>query len=303
MAPRRRPRPIDPAAAAGTLFPLSAPQRPQPRVKNPRFPVWTENKARLIERYLYYFVMVTKGGNYIDAFAGPQYRNKPHTWAAKLVLESRPRWLTQFHLFEADAGKIKLLEALKAAQPPRDRFKREPKRTIEIHPGDFNEEILKFLGAGGLRRTRATFCLLDQQTFECKWQTLKALADYREEGEKVELFYFLANAWLPRALAAVRDTTILDAWWGKPDWHTLRGMRGVTRALLLATRLRQELGYWSAEPWAIYERETGGRVMYYMIHATDHKDAPGLMARAYHRAVLPKESPDQVRLELGLPRS
>jgi hypothetical protein len=33
--------------------------------------IWTENKAKLIERYLFYFVLITKHGAYIDGFAGP----------------------------------------------------------------------------------------------------------------------------------------------------------------------------------------------------------------------------------------
>jgi hypothetical protein len=51
-------------------------------------PIWTENKAKLIERYLYYFLMVTKHGTYIDGFAGPQEETgETANWAAKLVLE------------------------------------------------------------------------------------------------------------------------------------------------------------------------------------------------------------------------
>jgi hypothetical protein len=40
--------------------------------------------------------------------------------------------------------------------------------------------------------------------------------------------------------------------------------------------------------------------MYYMIHATDHLKAPALMARAYNKAGLPKESPEQLKIEWGL---
>ena len=40
--------------------------------------------------------------------------------------------------------------------------------------------------------------------------------------------------------------------------------------------------------------------MYYMIHATDHPEAPKLMERAYNQAVLPKETVEQLKLELGL---
>ena len=38
--------------------------------------------------------------------------------------------------------------------------------------------------------------------------------------------------------------------------------------------------------------------MYYMIHATDHPEAPKLMRRAYHRAVDPIEPLKQLKLAL-----
>jgi hypothetical protein len=34
--------------------------------------------------------------------------------------------------------------------------------------------------------------------------------------------------------------------------------------------------------------------MYYMIHATDHPEAPHLMSRAYEKAIQPKETPEQL---------
>src|SRR5712672_141396 len=51
------------------VLPATGPKRLT--FKRPQHPIWTENKAKLIERYLYYFVMVTKHGAYIDGFAGP----------------------------------------------------------------------------------------------------------------------------------------------------------------------------------------------------------------------------------------
>ena len=54
------------------LFELPASGAVEPFVRPLRHPIWTEYKARLIERYLYYFVMITKHGTYIDGFAGPQ---------------------------------------------------------------------------------------------------------------------------------------------------------------------------------------------------------------------------------------
>ena len=71
------------------LFDLRSDWKAQPKAKPTRrlkYPLWTENKARLIERYLYYFVLITKHGTYIDGFAGPQKKEPPFTWAAKFVL-------------------------------------------------------------------------------------------------------------------------------------------------------------------------------------------------------------------------
>jgi len=74
------------------LFPLPPPAPPEPRVKL-RVPMWTAHKARFIERYLYYFVQVTKHGTYIDGFASPQQPDDVDMWTAKRVLESEPRWV------------------------------------------------------------------------------------------------------------------------------------------------------------------------------------------------------------------
>jgi hypothetical protein len=75
----------------GILFVDLPPPADRPiRFRSPERPIWTENKAKLIERYLYYFVMITKHGAYIDGFAGPQYPEKQDAWAAKLVIESKP---------------------------------------------------------------------------------------------------------------------------------------------------------------------------------------------------------------------
>jgi hypothetical protein len=60
--------------------------------------------------------------------------------------------------------------------------------------------------------------------------------------------------------------------------------------------MQTELGYASVTPWPIYERKGGNRIMYYMIHATDHPEAPKLMRRAYVRAVDPLEPIKQMQL-------
>src|SRR5262245_31179325 len=106
MASRRRPAKNDKQELARRkseqlrLFDLPTIEHLELSFRGIEKPVWTENKARLIERYLYYFVLVTKHGTYIDGFAGPQYANQPEMWAAKLALESEPRWLRHFFLCE-----------------------------------------------------------------------------------------------------------------------------------------------------------------------------------------------------------
>ena len=270
---------------------------PEPKVgvKNP---IWTNSKAKLIERYLYYFVMITKHGTYIDGFAGPQEPSRPSMWSAKRVLESEPRWFRNFYPYDKDQEQFKRLEELQKGQLPRKPG--EPKRTINIGRGDFNNEVHKLLAAGQVGKKEATFCLLDQRTFQCKWATVQALAQYKRERHKIELFYFLPNGWFSRAFAAVRNKSILEAWWGRDDWTEFGRMRAFDRTEAFISRFR-ELGYIYVHPWPIYDRpERGRRIMYNMIHATDHPSAPKLMERAYAKAVKPKESQAVLFAELGI---
>ena len=280
------------------VLPFHIPESPpieEPPVMRIREKIWTENKAKLIERYLYYFVLITKHGTYIDGFAGPQYEGKEGSWAAKLVLESQPRRLRNFHLYDIKEEQFRKLNALKDSQP------QEPQRHIEVVGEDFNVLVTDLLRSRSIRQKEATFCLLDQRTFECYWSTVRALAEYKSSGYKIELFYFLPNSWLDRALAALQDTRKLEDWWGRDDWRKIHQTRPPDRVQLFTKRFKEELGYSSVKPWPIFERQDGGGAcMYYMIHATDHPAAPSLMSRAYKKAVFPKESWEQLELELDL---
>lgn len=276
------------------LFELPEGPPPEPEIPALREPIWTENKAKLIERYLFYFVMITKHGTYIDGFAGPQEPDKSHMWAAKLVLESKPPWFRSFYLFDEGPKQIEYLKKLRDAQPP------DAKRKIEVIPGDFNIQVAHVLDAKPIKESEACFCLLDQRTFECRWETLVRLARYKSSGHKIELFYFLPNHWFSRALSALGDKTPVRLWWGRDDWEVLYKLDASQRTELIVRRFKEELGYHSVKPWPIFEKKEGGAVMYYMIHATDHPLAPGLMARAYKKAVFPQEPIEQIRLELGL---
>lgn len=282
------------------LFPLPPPVSPEPRVRGIQVPMWTAHKARFIERYLYYFVLVKKHGTYIDGFAGPQQPDEPEMWTASRVLESEPRWLRRFYLFDKSPTQVAHLQDLQQRQPPPNRAKKESRRTIVVEQGDFNALVGAFLQSAPFSSREAVFCLLDQRTFECHWATLETLARHRTTGYKIELLYFLPVAWLNRALAGLRDVQVPQQWWGRDDWERIRPMRHWNLMEFVVQRFKEELGYWSVKGWPIYAPPQGGRTMYYLIHATDHPDAPSLMARAYTHTTRPKEAPEQLQLELGL---
>ena len=255
-------------------------------------PVWTENKARLIERYLRFFLFITRHGTYIDGFAGPQAPGNPDSWAARLAVEIEPKWLRHFHLFDNDKPQARRLERLKVEQTDRD---------VNVYSEDFNLAVGNLLKSGIIAKKEAVFCLIDQRTFECGWATLEAIAGYQApRPHKIELFYFLPNSWFERALAGMKEDTkraTLPRWWGKNDWRTFVAKGRSARCEAFCDRLRSDLGYTFVNPYAIRQREDQGNIMYYMLHASDHPEAPKLMQRAYRNAVLPPESQAQLSFE------
>src|ERR1700681_3371526 len=121
-----------------TDLPIVAIWPAEPPVKPIDYPVWTDNKARFIMRYLRYFVFITKHGTYIDGFAGPQEECETDSWAAKLVLESEPRWIRHFHLCDENRMQFARLEQLKNSQPQFDSSGHRLHRDIHLYRGDFN---------------------------------------------------------------------------------------------------------------------------------------------------------------------
>jgi len=276
------------------LFPFELPTmvRRVPHFGAIRTQIWSEQKAKLIARYLKLFVFITHHGTYIDGFAGPQYADREDAWTAKLVLESEPRWLRSFFLCDKGQPQIAALNKLVTAQPV------VKKRLIQVLAGDFNTCVTQVLSSGHVEEGIATFCLLDQHTFECEWKTVEALAKGKKE-DKVELMYFVPTGWIGRAMAAQKDTSVIERWWGRSDWLSLRGMQKHERAAAFCERFKKDLGYAYAHAWPIFDRERGvGRIMYHLIHASDHPEAPYLMARAYRTAT--KALPPEKQLEMEL---
>ncbi len=299
QTPRRRrltPEELEARGQLRLLVECPARAGARPALQALKRPFWTENKARLIERYLYYFVLVTRHGTYIDGFAGPQDSTHPDNWAAKRVLESDPKWLRHFLLCELKPRPYVLLQRLRDEQPPIGRGK--SKRTIDLFQGDFNERVNEILSSPHITEKEATFCLVDQRSFECHWATIETIARHKRTGPKVELFYFLAAGWFGRAFRAIKNRAILERWWGRDDWIELANLSDRDRALLVCDRFQDGLGYRYAAPFPIFSRQRGSRIMYFMVHASDHDEAPKLMTRAYNRAIYPKESAEQLQLLL-----
>jgi three-Cys-motif partner protein len=247
--------------------------------KSLRHPLWTQNKARLIQAYLQLFEYITHHGTYIDGFAAPQDAEHLDMWAAKLVLEMEPKWFRDFWLCDISRAGVERLKALQVEHA-------SATRRVTVLEGDFNDKVCEILGSGVITEKTATFALLDQRTFECEWRTVETLAQHKSSGNKIELFYFFPTGWIDRSLAAVstpQTKAKVDRWWGRTDWHHLLGMDGTVRALMVANRFDKELGYKKAVPYPIHSEKRGGRVMYHMIHATDHPEAFALMVRAYRK--------------------
>lgn len=281
----------------GYLFDLSTiPTGEIPlKLKTADAPVWTENKAQLIQRYLRYFVFITHHGTYLDAFAAPQCEEHAAiSCAAKLVMESEPKWFRNFALFDKNKEGVDHLESFAKASMTDN-------RTVRVFHGDSNDLLPAYLRDNPISDKEATFCLLDQRTFECNWSTVVEVATHKKSGNKIEIFYFLAQGWLDRSIAALKDPdTDLTRWWGNDGWKTLQALPSPERGRFLAERFKKEFGYRYAYPFSIYEKDGAiGKVMFWMIHASDHPEAAKLMMRAYRNVVSPLEPIEQLSIEFA----
>ena len=162
------------------LFPFELPKMVKgiPTFGAIRTQVWTEQKAKLISRYLKLFVFITHHGTYIDGFAGPQYSDKEDSWTAKMVLENEPRWLRRFFLCDLGKSQVEALERLVGEQP------QIKNRHATVMAGDFNSRVGEILNSGHVAEGIASFCLLDQRTFECEWRTVETIASAKQEDHQ-----------------------------------------------------------------------------------------------------------------------
>jgi len=272
--PALRPVPLKGQLTLDIPAPAGQQRRGLAPVKLRPEPSWTVDKTTLVPEYMRLFLYITKHGAFLDLCAGPQDPKRLDLWIARRVLELEPKWLRDFHFCEVSPKKVAMLEALRATHP---------ERSVTIYAEDLNTAIRKILRPGVLGPKEATFCLIDQHTFECRWDTLKAIAAYKHH-HKIELLYFIGYGWLDRAFSAIstaQGAADVEAWWGRDDLAALRRLRGIQRVLAFAERFANELEYEYVTPWPIHDAD--GKVMYYLVHASDHPDARNLMARAYRK--------------------
>lgn len=213
-------------------------------------------------------------------------------------MQSEPKWIRRFFLFEISHAGVRALQSLVQNQPiARDKKGRKISRKIKVFPGDFNREVTNILTDASITQKEATFCLLDQRTFECHWETLRKLAAFKKDpNSKIELLYFLGVGWLHRAFSGIRHEEKMVNWWGRPNWRELIKMRSFDIAELVRKRFKDELGYRHTAAYPIFDKKEGNKILYYMIHASDHEEAPALMVRAHHKAV--RRMPTEVQSDL-----
>ncbi len=266
-------------ATQTALFEDLSPDKPRSRKQTPpneiSAPLWTADKAALIDEYIHHFLLVTRHGVYLDLFAGPQRAEDTENWSVRRVLERRTHGnpaIGHYAVCDQDPQQ---------AQRLRDLGKKH--EAFHVYEGDANDCIHKMLKDAPINPKKACFCLIDQRTFECHWSTVQAIARHKREGYKIEVFYFLAQGWIDRAWASTTDKARLAAWWGNENYEEFRDLSSVERARMLCRRFREELDYSYADPFSIHEKGHGSRTMYYMIHASDHPEACKLMSRAHQQ--------------------
>ena len=249
-------------------------KKKRPGTKPTQGHLWTASKSKLIDEYIHRFLLVTKRGAYVDLFAGPQGETFSDDWSVKRVLERRSPdnpSLRYYAVCDASPDQIVHLETLA------HQHSNKPHR-FNIYKGDANEHIDRMLDH---LPDMPTFCLIDQRTLECSWETVRKVAMHKDQY-KIEIFYFLAQAWIDRSWKSTKDTERLRRWWGQDDYEDFIRLGSVYRAQAFCERFEHELGYAHVHPFSIHEKGERSKTMYYMIHASDHPRAPVFMSEAYN---------------------
>lgn len=245
-------------------------------------PLQTNDKSRLIADYIANFQRVTRGGLYIDGFAAPQSRQHEEAWTARRVLEVRPARIRTFWLCDVDPGGLGQLRKLKSLH-----HAPKKQRRVFVMEGDFNKTVKTILKSTRLTRRAAIFALLDQRNTECHWATVRALAA-RAGRHKIELMYFFGASWMHRSLGTSKDPKRLneiEKWWGNSSWRSLLDLTQAEAAQKFSQRFEEELRYKHVNYYPLFGDRADKKPAFFLIHASDHPEAPKLMARSYVKVI------------------
>ena len=259
--------------------------KPRPHVRQPpvgiEAPLWTIDKSRLIDEYLHHFLLVTKHGVYLDLFAGRNTQLTPRIGPSGGFWNGAPRATLPFvttRCATSSASRRTGCGILGGTTPRSASMKVMP---TSAFTRCWREHLL-------LRRRRAS-ALSTSVRSNATGLPWKQSHNTSVKAIRSRCSIFSRRSgWtaLGPAPATARNWRHGGATGTTQHFRTLRS---VERAIALCKRFRDELGYAYAVPFAIHEKGAGSRTMYYMIHASDHPAAAGLMARAYLRAQ-PKEN-------------
>lgn len=264
---------------------------------------WTVEKLDVLKLYLRMYRRVAGGGSYVDGFAGNglvrfKGSEQLHEGSASIALHSGA-FKTLF-LYERPRM------ARKLATYMTENFAERDVKRCRFGAGDFNDLVMDDLGANAISRDKPCFAFLDPNSTELRWETIEALANYKEycpDPEhpkrpvqcKIELWVLLNTH---QALARLRERqrrpdyedspqakTMDRVMGGRSAWQAyLDEDRGPSHlAWLFQERLRG-LGYRAARSHIILDPDNH-RPQYYMVHASDHPAAFSFMRWAERQAV------------------
>jgi three-Cys-motif partner protein len=245
-------------------------------------PSQTNSKSRLIAQYISQSQNIRSlFGSISRTRRAVQATSCSRLWgAAKPSIYSPP--FVILWKCEIEKRGIKQLKELK-----KKHHHKPSSRRVAIMEGDFNETVKLILKSDRLTPRAAIFALLDQRNTECHWATVQALAA-RAGRTKIEILYFLGTSWLHRSLTQSRKAERIEEinkWWGNNDWKFLTELSQTEQVNVMAGRFLNELGYKHVTAYPIMQDELGKKKSFYLIHASDHSDAPKLMTRAYSQIV------------------
>lgn len=257
---------------------------------------WTLDKLDVFETYLKLYRRVAGGGAFIDAFAGTGHgvsatRGRAEQRDGSSIIAAKSGAFSSLHLVERDSNNFQVLQRTIGALPD------QLANRTRTYNDDCNTVVPALLTGNELDSTRPCFAFLDQESTQLNWNTIEALARWKQYEPpatmtgrpkmcKVELWIlFNSHQAIYRLWPHDRQKypesfspETLDHIFGcRERWWDLWENNEPASALVLrfAEQLR-ELGYQYVLPQLFNDRSTS-RPQYHMIHATDHPSAISFM--------------------------